>query len=195
MANFEEILSKHQDTSGVIPAAAITTLISAIKQAVGNEFVDKARYKAKLDEIDELKTKQQTAEDSATTAEKWKTKYDALKTEYGDYKTSVESEKSAAAKKTAYVEQVLKTANINPKLHDKIAKLTDLTTVELDADGKVKDADKLVASLKTEWADFVGAPTDTGVPTTNPPPTDGETDTDKMDDAAYYAYIAQQKKG
>ena len=55
MANFDEIVQKHVGEDGGIPPKAIATLVSAIKTAVGNEFVDKERYKAKLTEIEELK--------------------------------------------------------------------------------------------------------------------------------------------
>ena len=77
-------------------------MVSAIKNAVGNEFVDKERYKAKLTEIDQLKEKQQTAEDNATTAEKWKTKFEGLKSEFEAYKTEQENKETHMAKAEAY---------------------------------------------------------------------------------------------
>ena len=40
MADFEKIISEYADTDGNIPKAAIGTVVTAIKQAVGNEFVD-----------------------------------------------------------------------------------------------------------------------------------------------------------
>ena len=48
MADFEGIVKKHVDEAGNIFASAINALVSAIKNAVGNEFVDKERYKACL---------------------------------------------------------------------------------------------------------------------------------------------------
>ena len=79
MADFESIIKKHAAEDGSIPAESIAKLEKAIATAVGNEFVEKSRYKAKLEEIDTLKGEKQTAEDSATTAGKWKEKYEDRK--------------------------------------------------------------------------------------------------------------------
>ena len=89
MADFESIVRNHVGEDGNIPSEAIAKLVKAISTAVGNEFVEKSRYKAKLEEIDALTEEKQTAQDSATTAEKWKTKYQALKDDFDTYKTEI----------------------------------------------------------------------------------------------------------
>ena len=43
MADFENIVKTHAAEDGNIPATAIPALVTAIKTAVGNEFVDKER--------------------------------------------------------------------------------------------------------------------------------------------------------
>ena len=101
MADFSEIVKKHTAEDGSIPATAIEALVTAIKQATGNEYVDKERYKAKLSEIETLKAEKQTAEDAAQTAEAWKGKHKTLKDEFDAYKASVAAEKSKAAKEKA----------------------------------------------------------------------------------------------
>lgn len=167
MADFEEIIKKHVDEEGNIPASAIGTVVAAIKTAVGNEFVDKSRYKAKLDEIDELKTKQQTAEDNATTAEKWKTKYDALKDEFKEFKNAQTAKETHDAKVKAFKE-ILKEVGISEKRADAVVKVSGeiIDAMELDENGKAKEGEKLANDVKTEWADFVVTSEKKGV---NPP--------------------------
>ena len=168
MANFDEIVQKHVSEDGSIPAKAIGTLISAIKTAVGNEFVDKERYKAKLSEIEDLKEGKQTAEDNVATAEKWKTKYEGIKQELADYKKSVQAKETRAQKTDAY-RALLKEIGVNDKRIDAILKVTDLDGMEMDADGKLKDAADLKKSAKAEWSDFIVTTHTQGAQTATPP--------------------------
>ncbi len=168
MANFDEIVQKHVGEDGSIPAKAIGTLISAIKTAVGNEFVDKERYKAKLSEIEELKEGKQTAEDSVATAERWKTKYEGIKQEFSDYKKA-EQAKATRAQKTDAYRSLLKEIGVNDKRIDAIIKVTDLDGMEMDADGKLKDAADLKKSAKAEWSDFIVTTHTQGAQTATPP--------------------------
>lgn len=170
MADFENIVKNHVGEDGSIPSEAIAKLIKAISTVVGNEFVEKTRYKAKLEEIDTLKSEKQTAEDSATTAEKWKTKYQALKDDFDAYKSDQTAKETRSAKESAYRE-LLKAAGITEKRIASILKVSDIDSVELDDKGAIKGADKLVDSIKTEWADFIPATTTQGAQTATPPVT------------------------
>lgn len=170
MANFEEIIKKNVGEDGSIPASAIDATITAIKTAVGNEYVDKERYKAKLTEIDQLKTKQQNAEDSATTAEKYKTDYDALKKEFEAYKTNVKAENEKKAKTEAF-KTVLRESGIDAKRIDTIVKVSAdaIESVELDDAGKAKNAKDLAKTIESEWADFKVIEGKQGAITPTPP--------------------------
>lgn len=170
MADFESIIKNHVAEDGSIPASAIGTIVSAIKTAVGNEFVDKTRYKAKLDEIGELKTQKQTAEGNATTAENWKTKYEAVKNDFDAYKSSQTAKETREAKAAAYRE-ALKAAGVSEKRINTIIKASGdvVDALELAEDGKIKDAEKLTESIKAEWADFIPKTTESGAQTATPP--------------------------
>lgn len=168
MANFDEIVQKYTDDAGVIPAKAITNLITAIRQAVGNEYVEKERYKAKLSEIEDLKEGKQTAEDSVATAEKWKTKYEGIKQEMADLKKSYQAKETRAQKTDAY-RAMLKEIGVNDKRIDAIIKVTDLDGIELDAEGKLKDAAGLKKTAKEEWSDFIVTTHTQGAQTATPP--------------------------
>ena len=168
MADFESIVQKHTDEAGAIQPKAIANLITAIKQAVGNEYVEKERYKAKLSEIEELKEGKQTAEDSVATAEKWKTKYEGIKQEFSDYKKA-EQAKATRAQKTDAYRSLLKEIGVNDKRIDAILKVTDLDGMEMDADGKLKDAADLRKTAKEEWSDFIVTTHTQGAQTATPP--------------------------
>ena len=169
MADFAKIVKEH---GGDISETAINAITSAIKTAVGNEYVEKERYKAKLTEIDNLKDKVQTADDKATTAEKWKEKYDDLKTEFDTFKNGIEAEKAKKAKEDAYRE-ALKDANLNEKGIEKAVKYAEWDKIELDDKGKLKDAKDHVKNAREEWAEYVVKTGTQGATTTTPPANNG----------------------
>lgn len=178
MADFESIIKTHTGEDGSIPADAIAKLVKAISTTVGNEFVDKARYKAKLDEIDELQGKLQTAEDSVTTAEKWKVKYEAVKKDFSDFKADQAKKDTRTAKETAY-RALLKEAGVSEKRIEAVLKVSDVDGVELTDKGEIKGADKLTASIKDEWADFIETTEVQGAQTPHPPANTGGSTTTK----------------
>ena len=165
MADFENIVKNHSEG---LSETAINALVSAIKTAVGNEYVDKERYKAKLSEIDLLKEKQQTAEDDATTASKWKDKYDGLKAEFEKFKGDVKAKETQELKEKAY-RDALKDANLTEKGVEKALKYADWGTVELDDDGKLKDAKSHIKAVREEWAEYVNKTGQQGAYTATPP--------------------------
>lgn len=171
MADFEGIIKKHVGEDGNIPAGSISSIVSAIKAAVGTEFVEKERYKAKLTEIDALKEKQQAAEDTATTAEKWKDKYSDIKKQFEDYKVEQTKKETRATKEKAYTE-ILKDAGITTeKAIAKVIKYTNFDELELDDSGKIKDAKERMKSVKEEWSELVSETHTAGAETPHPPTT------------------------
>lgn len=168
MADFEKIIQGFQGEDGSIPADAIAKLEKAISTAVGNEFVDKLRYKAKLEEIDTLNGKLQTAEDSVTTAGKWRTKYEGVKADFENYKSEQVKKEAHSAKESAY-RALLKEAGISEKRLGAVLKVSDVDGVELDEKGKIKGADKLMESIKAEWSDFITTTQVIGANTPTPP--------------------------
>lgn len=124
----------------------------------------------------------------------YKVKYDELKTEFDEYKRSITEQQTKNAKETAY-KNLLKSAGLKDTLLDKIARITDFGTIELEADGKIKDSDKLIASIKTEYADFIVTSGEKPDNPANPPQNGGTPDYDSMSDAEYYAATyAKDKK-
>lgn len=198
MADFESIVRNHVGEDGNIPSEAIAKLVKAISTAVGNEFVEKSRYKAKLEEIDALTEEKQTAQDSATTAEKWKTKYQALKDDFDTYKTEQTKKESHAAKEKAY-RALLQEAGVSEKRLESVLKVSDIDSVELDENGAIKGADKLTESIKSEWADFITTTQTRGAQTSNPPANNNggamtKADIYKKDDHGRYVLSAAERQ-
>lgn len=181
--DIESIIKGHAAEDGTIPADAVAKLVKEINQTVGREFVEKSRYKAKLEEIDALKTEKQSAEDNATTSEKWKTKYEAVKSDLEALKADYSAKETHAAKESAY-RDILKAAGVSEKRIKAVLKVSDVDSIELEADGKVKNADKLTESIKEEWADFIGSEGVKGAQVQNPPKVDNTDDTIEKNIAA-----------
>lgn len=98
--------------------------------------------------------------------------YKKLKQEFDDYKTETENKATRAAKETAFRE-LLKSVGISEKRIDTVMKVSDIDGVELSKDGKIKDADKRVEAIKTEWADFIETTQTKGADTPKPPTNNG----------------------
>lgn len=168
MADFEAIIRKHVDNDGNIPTSAINAIVTAIKLAVGNEFVDKERYKAKLSEIETLKEEKQQAEDNATTAGKWKDKHDSLKAEFDAFKNSVTAKETRAEKQKAY-KAILTDVHMPEKWLERAMKGVDFDAIELDDKGAIKNADELKQNIQKEWGDVIGTTGTQGADVNNPP--------------------------
>lgn len=171
MADFESIIKNHISEGNEVTADAIAKLAKAISTAVGNEFVEKSRYKAKLEEIDSLKAEKQTAEDSATTAEKWKTKHDALAEDFKRFRDEVTAKETKGAKETA-LKGLLKKVGIDEKLIGIVAKAISLDEIELDESGKIINSGELEKSICNEYGDFI-VTVGEKKPTPETPPTNG----------------------
>lgn len=89
--------------------------------------------------------------------------------EFDDYKAGIEAEKLTAQKRTAY-EALLKDAGMaRESARSLVLKTVDYAKIELDNDGKIKDADRHKDSIKADYADFIGKVETAGTNTANPP--------------------------
>lgn len=148
----EEIISAHSDT------------VTALKDEI-------EKYKGDAEKLPGIQAELDKAKQDAEKGEKdtYKVKYEALKEDYDKYKAGITAKETRSAKENAY-RDLLKAAGISEKRIDAILRVSDVDAVEI-VDGKVKDADKLTASIKTEWADFIGTVTEKGAKVDTPPKT------------------------
>ena len=149
----DEIISAHTDT------------VDALKEERDKYKVDAEKLPAVKQELKELKS---ASEKAGTEGEAYKVKYEALKEEFEAYKTT-ESRKAEKNAKTEAYKALLKKAGVSEKRLASVIKVSDIDKVELDDEGKIKDADALEKSIKEEWADFITTTTEKGANTATPP--------------------------
>ena len=99
--------------------------------------------------------------------------YDKLKKEYDDYKADITAKNTRTEKENAFRE-LLKSVGVSEKRFNAIIKVSDIDGLELDKDGKIKDAEKHTENVKSEWADFIETTTTKGANTANPPANNGK---------------------
>ena len=106
--------------------------------------------------------------------------YDKLKKEYDDYKADITAKNTRTEKENAFRE-LLKSAGVSEKRLNAIIKVSDIDGLELDKDGKIKNAEKHTETIKTEWAEFIETTTTRGANTANPPANNGNSGVTKED--------------
>ena len=83
----------------------------------------------------------------------WKAEHDKVKAELDKFRAEVADKEALATKEGAF-RKLLTAENIPEKYHDRICKVTDFASMEMDGDS-IKDPDKARESIRTEWGDFV----------------------------------------
>lgn len=138
---------------------AHTEVTDALKTE--NEGLKKkaADYDTVKKELDGLK---------ANPTDDWKEKHDKVKKEFDDYKNGIESEKTLASKKNA-VKSIIENAGIkDPAIVELIMLKTKYDDIQLDGD-KVKDAETLTNTIKTDYSAYVEKDSKGGAKVDTPP--------------------------
>lgn len=139
----DAIIGEHTDTTDALKA-------------------ERDKYKAMADEIDGLKSQIKELEKSKADAEKHKADADKYKADYEAEKAAHDKLKSdnaaqaETAKKTAALKKLLKDNSYHDKGLDKIVKYTDLNSLELDENGNITNAEKIMADIDGEWGEYKG---------------------------------------
>lgn len=148
----------------------IDQIIEAHTETVDALKTERDDYKAKSEKLPALQKKIDDLTEVAKNGsnDTWKVKYDALKEDFDAYKDDQTAKEIKAAKSSAY-KQLLKDIGISDKRLDSILKVSDLSNVELDEDGKIKNHEEMSKALKTEWSDFIITEAKKGANIPNPP--------------------------
>ena len=135
---------------------------------------DAAKLAAVQKELDALKAK---GDDG------YKAKYEAEKAAHDALKADIAAKEAKKAKTDAYRE-LLKGANIDEKRIATIlrAEAPTIDKIELDADGKIKNAEQYTESIKSDWADFIVTQSAKGTNTATPPANGGAASTKTKED-------------
>ena len=136
-----------------------------------NGLKDKAdKYDAVKRELDGLK---------ANPTDDWKEKHDKVKKEFDDYKNGITAEKTLASKRTAYKKLIEETGIKGDKLINLILNSVDFSKVELDGEN-IKESEKLIETIKTEYAEYIGTKSVEGAKVENPTKTGGKMTKDEI---------------
>ena len=137
-----------------------TSVTNDLKETIKTLQADADKLPTVQKELDDLKA----AGDGG-----YKEKYEAEVKAYKEYKQQVESEKETA-RVDADVLAMCKEAGITrEKALHLIVKDFDRSKIERDKDGKITNREKLLAMVKTDYADFVGTIGTEGTPPATPP--------------------------
>ena len=158
----DQIIDAHSET------------VDALKADRDTYKEDAAKLAAVQKELDELKAK---GDDG------YKAKYEAEKAAHDALKADIAAKETKKAKTDAYRE-LLKGANIDEKRIATIlrAEAPTIDKIELDADGKIKNAEQYTESIKSDWADFIVTQSAKGTNTATPPANGGTATTKTKED-------------
>lgn len=158
----EQIIDAHSET------------VDALKADRDAYKEDAAKLAAVQKELDELKAK---GDDG------YKAKYEAEKAAHDALKADIAAKETKKAKTDAYRE-LLKGANIDEKRIATIlrAEAPTIDKIELDADGKIKNAEQYTQNIKSDWADFIVTQSAKGANTATPPANGGAASTKTKED-------------
>ena len=178
----------------------IDEIITMHTETVDGLKADVAKYKADSEALPEVQRQLEKAQNDLEAGKKdgWKVKYEAIKEEFEGYKSEQTKKETRASKEKAYRE-LLKQAGVSEKRLDAVLRVSDVDGVELDEKGAVKDADKLVEGIKSEWADFITTTSTKGADTANPPTSSGgnamtKADIYKKDNYGRYVLSAVERQ-
>lgn len=165
-----------------IPAEKIDEIINAHRETVNAIQEERDSFKADASKVAGLEKQITSLENQIAEKDKeietfksgdWENKYKTVNGEYTKYKADVEAKAVKSAKESAY-KQLLLDAGISDKRIASVLKVSDIDGVELDKDGKIKDADKITENVKSEWADFIITKREEGAKPATPPANNGE---------------------
>ena len=158
----DQIIDAHSET------------VDALKAERDGFKEDAAKLAAVQKELDALKAK---GDDG------YKAKYEAEKAAHDALKADIAAKETKKAKTDAYRE-LLKGANIDEKRIATIlrAEAPTIDKIELDADGKIKNAEQYTESIKSDWADFIVTQSGKGTNTATPPANGGTATTKTKED-------------
>jgi len=166
-----------------IPAEKIDEIINAHTETVNALKDERDKVQKEYDELkdkskdaDAIKTELETvkAELEKAKSEDWKKKYEDTKSEFDAFKADTDAKAVKAKKESAY-KKLLEEAGVSAKRVDSVMKVSAsaIDGLKFDKDGNVEEADKLIESVKTEWADFISTTHEQGANVAKPASNNG----------------------
>lgn len=176
---------------------AHTETVNALKKERDDYKADVEKYKPDAEKLSEVQKELDQLKEEHE-GNPYKEKYEKEHKDFEDYKTEI-AQKEAKQKKESAFRAMLKEVGVSEKRFDAIVKVSDIESIELESDGKIKNSDKMKESIKSEWADFITTEGQKGANSQNPPDGNGGGNPNKSRAAEiaarHYASLYGEKKG
>lgn len=173
-----------------IEADKVDEIMSAHNEVTDGLKAERDQYKAKAEKLPEVQKQLDKANKDLESAQNddYKGKYESEKAAHDKLKADIAS-KETVAKKEAAVKVVLKEEGFSEKGIAKILKYdrSIVDDVELDENGKIKEADKLKTNVAAEWSEYKAQSHVEGVRLDSPPKNVGGDSGKKESEAAKIA--------
>ncbi len=150
----------------------IDEIINAHTETVNALKEERDSYKKDAEELPNVIKERDKYKELSEKDNPFEQKYNDLKKQHDDYVAEQTAKEVKARKQDAYKE-LLKGIGVSEKRLSAILKVTDLSSIELDDEGKIKDASNLENTAKSEWADFIETEGSKGAETAKPPVNNG----------------------
>jgi hypothetical protein len=135
-----------------IEADKIDEIISAHTEVTDGLKNERDKYKADAEKVDEITKERDKYKAEAEKNGGNSEKYDKLKKEFDDYKAEIKEKETRTAKEKAYRDMLADV--LDDKGIAKAVKYAEWNKIELDNDGKLKDASEHIKSVQEEWSDY-----------------------------------------
>lgn len=146
------------------------TILEAHTETINEIKAERDRYKKDAEKLPDV---QRQLDDMKTAGDGgYKEKYEKEHKAFEDFKADQTAKETHTTKEKA-MRDILKEIGISEKRLDSVLKLCDIDGVELTENGDVKGKDKLIATLKEDWADFIVTSSTQGAQITTPPSNNG----------------------
>ena len=170
-------LSKSMLTGMGLTEEQVKAILEGHKESLDHYQSEADKAKAEADDakaqLEKVQKELNKLKDEADEGKNpYKVKYEAIKEEFDAFKNDVES-KETKAKKTEAYKEFLKECGVSEKRIASVVKVSDVDSIELDENGKIKGADELKTSIKDEWSDFIVTEETKGANTSTPPSNTG----------------------
>ena len=160
----EQIIEMHTETVTALKeqnASLKEELETEKKTSAGNQ--DAQKELDKLRKQIEADTKEREGKDA---------EYSKLKEEYEKFKADTEAKETNAAKEKA-LRELLQDMKVSEKGIKQIIKWQGVNGVDLDENGKIKEAAALRKAVKDDWGDYIQTEETKGAQTATPPTNSG----------------------
>lgn len=146
----------------------IEQIIEAHTEVTDALKADRDKYKAEATRLPSVQKELDDMKAEKAKADPYKEKYEKEHEDFEAFKKDIEQKQVKEQKVDAY-KALLKEANVSEQFYDSILNVTSFDELELDPDGKLKDADKATENIKSKYAGFIVKRGTEGAGTENPP--------------------------